>query len=252
MPANRFAALALVVLAAVLATLGLLLAPETRADHVRVGAFARAANLGGDRLNIRACAGLGCRVIGAIPEGQATYVRGEAVYANGQWWYPHDFRGILGYSAGKYLLGALDRGTAPRTNQSAPARPTEPAASPAAAKLARAALSYVGRPTRWGGNTPAGWDCSGFTQYLFKQQGVSLPHNSAAQWQLGTPVARGDLRAGDLVFFANTFERGISHVGVYVGAGQMVSGQSEQIGTAVANVFDVYWGQHYAGARRYL
>jgi cell wall-associated NlpC family hydrolase len=79
------------------------------------------------------------------------------------------------------------------------------------------AMRYLGVPYVWGGASPAGFDCSGFTMYVYAQVGVSLPHNAAAQYGYGTPVSRSQLAPGDLVFFD-----GLGHVGIYVGGGSFI------------------------------
>ena len=79
------------------------------------------------------------------------------------------------------------------------------------------AMQYLGTPYRWGGASPAGFDCSGFTMYVFAQIGVSLPHYTGSQWGMGTPVSRDQLQPGDLVFF-----NGLGHVGIYVGGGSFI------------------------------
>jgi peptidoglycan DL-endopeptidase CwlO len=79
------------------------------------------------------------------------------------------------------------------------------------------AMRYLGVPYVWGGASPAGFDCSGFTMYVYAQVGVSLPHNAAAQYGYGTPVSRSQLAPGDLVFFD-----GLGHVGLYVGGGSFI------------------------------
>jgi peptidoglycan DL-endopeptidase CwlO len=79
------------------------------------------------------------------------------------------------------------------------------------------AMRYLGVPYVWGGASPAGFDCSGFTMYVYAQVGVSLPHNAAAQFGYGTPVSRSQLAPGDLVFFD-----GLGHVGIYVGGGSFI------------------------------
>lgn len=246
MRAKRFAIVGIVGVAVAMLTFTLVLTQGAQADHVWKGSFAQAVGLGGGSLNIRACAGLNCRVLGTIPEGQATYITGDAVYKDGYWWYPHDFRRTVGYSASKYLLSGNGGGGGGGTVQS-------PIRSGSGSSLVRSAANYIGTRFVMGGTSPrSGWDCSGFTQYIFRQYGVNLPRSAAEQWRVGQPVSRSDLQPGDLVFFAGTFGPGISHVAIYAGNGKMVNAQSERVGTVMGNVFDAYWGAHYAGARRVL
>ena len=80
------------------------------------------------------------------------------------------------------------------------------------------AMNYLGSPYRWGGSSPSGFDCSGFTMYVYSQVGISLPHSSSAQYGSGTHVSRSELQPGDLVFFGSP----IHHVGMYVGDGNMI------------------------------
>jgi cell wall-associated NlpC family hydrolase len=80
------------------------------------------------------------------------------------------------------------------------------------------ALAQVGKPYVWGAAGPGSFDCSGLTQYAYKAAGVSLPHSSSMQSGMGTPVSRAALQPGDLVFFYSP----VSHVGMYIGNGQMV------------------------------
>lgn len=118
-------------------------------------------------------------------------------------------------------------------------------------QLARTGLKYRGSPYVWGGNTPRGFDCSGFTQYVVKKVlGTDIGPTVPGQWRYGSGVAKGKWRAGDLVFFENTFERGLSHVGIYVGEGRFVHAENEQTGVVVSDIASDYYASHYKGARR--
>ncbi|GAA4687892.1 hypothetical protein GCM10023215_24630 [Pseudonocardia yuanmonensis] len=129
----------------------------------------------------------------------------------------------------------------------APAQAVEAATSglSPAAKRASAlstALAQVGKPYRYGAAGPSAFDCSGLTSFAFKKAGISIPRTSRAQSTVGTPVSKGSLQPGDLVFFYKP----VSHVAIYIGNGQVVhastSGQPVKIGSLNAMPF--------SGARR--
>ena len=102
----------------------------------------------------------------------------------------------------------------------------------------------------YGGTTTKGFDCSGFTMYLFGQLGVSLPHSSKAQATYGEKVAKDDLRLGDLVFF-DTGGNGISHVGVYLDNGRFAHSASNE-GITINKLSEAYYAKRYVTARRIL
>lgn len=110
------------------------------------------------------------------------------------------------------------------------------------------ARSLLGVPYVWGGTTPSGFDCSGFTRYVFEKQGLQLPRTSQAQFGIGVPVSFNNLRPGDLVFFNLTNGNKISHVGIYMGKGQFISATTSK-GIAIYS-FTPYWSKGYVGARR--
>jgi cell wall-associated NlpC family hydrolase len=129
-----------------------------------------------------------------------------------------------------------------------------PPASPAAAGLQVADLAqqYVGSRYKWGGSSPAGFDCTGFVMWIFGQFGVSLPHNEAGQLASGDRVNAEELQPGDVLVFANTYRRGLSHVGIYLGEGRFVHAVDERHGVLVSNLWDSYWGPRFVGASRAL
>ena len=118
--------------------------------------------------------------------------------------------------------------------ESAPASSSsaETASSQAAQTAVDSARSQVGKTYEYGGAGPGSYDCSGLTQYAYREAGIELPHSSKRQSQMGTPVARADLRPGDLVFFYEP----VSHVGIYVGDGQMVDAGNEETGVSQRSV----------------
>lgn len=111
------------------------------------------------------------------------------------------------------------------------------------------ALTYRGTPYVWGGNTTRGFDCSGFTQHLYRQQGLTIPRTAKQQYDGGKPVAKANLQQGDLVFFNTTGP--ITHVGMYIGDGKFVHAANAKRGVRVDTLTSGYYAKCYAGARRY-
>lgn len=109
------------------------------------------------------------------------------------------------------------------------------------------ALSLQGVPYVFGGTSRNGFDCSGFTQYVFQAGGVSLPRTSYAQFGVGSSVSKNELQPGDLVFFT-TYAKGASHVGIYIGGGRFV--HASENGVKTTSLSDGYYASRYLGARR--
>jgi cell wall-associated NlpC family hydrolase len=107
------------------------------------------------------------------------------------------------------------------------------------------AKKYIGTPYLWGGNTPDGFDCSGYVKYVFAKFGVSLPRTTETQWSATTPVSTPSV--GDLVFF-QTYKVGPSHVGIYLGNNKFISAASS--GVTISDMTSSYWGTRYLGARK--
>lgn len=138
------------------------------------------------------------------------------------------------------------------TPTAAPSATPIPSPTPSLAQqVAGMAQQYVGSPYTFGGSSPVtGFDCSGLVQWVLGQLGVRVGHSAAGQYGTGDPVSAEQLAPGDLVFFANTYMPGISHVGVYVGDGQFVDAGTERTGVRRASMTDPYWASRFVGARR--
>lgn len=144
--------------------------------------------------------------------------------------------GIVGSQTYRILLGRdipVSRGYSGRDRQ-----------------IVQSAAQYIGVPYVFGGTSPDGFDCSGFTRYVFAQYGVYLPRTADEQYNVGRYVPYSMLQPGDMVFFT-TYTDGVSHSGIYVGNGNFISATSSR-GVAIARIDSGYWGARYVGARRIL
>jgi len=130
---------------------------------------------------------------------------------------------------------------------SAPTR--SPAGAAADADAADHALRMQGKPYRYGGSTPQGFDCSGLVQYSFSRAGIRLPRSTEGLWQHSRSVTVSKLQRGDLLFFDQEGKRS-SHVAIYVGNDRFVHAPSNGKQVKLANFSDPYWRKHFAGARR--
>ncbi|MEZ4523187.1 MAG: C40 family peptidase [Thermomicrobiales bacterium] len=119
--------------------------------------------------------------------------------------------------------------------------------------LANVAMDYINTPYVWGGVTPNGFDCSGFTYYLMTSiLGYDFSRVIETQMESGYWVSSDELQPGDLIFFQNTYTWGLSHVGIYIGNGQMISASGEHMAVGVNDLNDPYWSARYLTARRVL
>ncbi len=207
-------------------------------------------------LNLRYEARYSAGVAAVAPAGTVVVVTGGP--SDG--FYKVDWDGLAGWMHGDFLAAtneaATDRGgSAPAPSASSkPTTPSVPTAPPSGSgsALVNYAMQYLGYPYVWAGEGPYGFDCSGFTMYVVQNvMGKNITHDMAIQINMGTPVGRGSLQAGDLIFFQNTFKFGLSHVGIYIGNGQFIHAENENTGVRISDLNSDYYSSRWYGAVRY-
>ncbi len=113
------------------------------------------------------------------------------------------------------------------------------------------AKKYLGYKYVYGGASPSsGFDCSGYTQYIFKQFGVSLSHSATAQSKVGSNVSKSDLKLGDIVIFNDDANSSIGHVGIYIGENNFIHASNPSDGVKVTSLSNSYYLKRYVTARR--
>ena len=107
-------------------------------------------------------------------------------------------------------------------------------------------MRFLGIPYRWGGADPqGGFDCSGFTQYVYARFGISMVHYTGSQWSAFPHVGRDELQPGDLVFFDN-----LGHEGMYIGGGQFIHAPHTGDVVKISSMSDPWYSSNYDGAVR--
>lgn len=210
------------------------------------------------RVNLRTGPGTSYSSIGKANTGDKAYIIG----LNNQW-----YKVIFGSSICYIRSDYLDLTEIPYENAASTKKPVffvdgkstgvAPSASALKGETTKAseiiteAKRHIGTPYVWGGTTTKGFDCSGYTQYVMKRCGITIPRTTTEQYKIGTFVSKSNLQPGDLVFLQNTYREGISHVGIYIGDGKMIHASSSK-GVVISDLSSSYYVEHYYGARRIL
>lgn len=211
-------------------------------SHKSVQARGYAVHVAAGSACLRAGGSSSCRRIAVLPTGTTM----KLLYKNGNWAKVAMSNGTCGFVYRPLLakgIGSDKSGPAAASTAQAPA----PAQSNSS--LIQTAMACRGTRYARGGTSRGGFDCSGFTRYVFAKYGVKLPHSSAAQAGHGTAISRDQLKPGDLVFF-QTYRRGISHVGIYIGNNRFVHASNHGRGVTVDSLGSSYYAPRYRGARR--
>ena len=194
-----------------------------------------------DRLNLRKGAGTSYSVITTLDKGVAV-----TVHSSSNGWSKVSVNGMTGYVSSSYLSS-----TKPSNSSSS----TDSSTSSKVDKVLNFASQQLGKPYVWGAQGPNSFDCSGLTYYIYKNAaGITLPRTSVEQSKYGTTVSKSNLKAGDLIFFdtSGPNDGGVSHVGIYVGNGQMIHASSSQKKIVKVSVETSYWNNAFVRAKRVL
>lgn len=201
-------------------------------------------------LNLRSGPSTQSAKLGTIPGG--TVLTAEELSGS---WYKVTYNGKTGYVSAQYVVAVSDAAAASNTTTAAVASAASYDASFGASVVALA-RQYIGCPYSYGASGPNAFDCSGFTSFIYKKMGISIPRGASGQYKAGTPVSRENIQPGDLVFIADpayTAGYPVSHVGIYIGNGQFIHASSYRgEGITISNIFTGHYGTYYAGARRFV
>ena len=221
----------------------------------------------GSSVNVRSGAGTGYRSVAVASKGSKCYILG---LNNG--WYKVIYNTSIGYirsdfvdlteipyenkdssNSPKFYRLGKSTGIVPSAaalNGSISSSSSASAGSATGTQILAEAQKYLGTRYVMGGASPSGFDCSGFVYYVLKQFGYAPYRTPADQYKMGTAVSKENLKVGDIVFFANTYAKGISHVGIYSGNGQFIHSPNSRSTVSYSDLTSGYWANHYYGARR--
>lgn len=204
---------------------------------------------GGGKLHIRGGAGTENGVLTSAPDGAPLKVLGML---NG--WYRVVYDGKEGYASSDYITLALNE-EGKRNDGSLSGGKVSGLAS----QIVAEAKKYLGARYVYGGSSPKGFDCSGFTRYIYKQFGYDIPRTSSDQWLSGPGkkiTSMSELQPGDLFFTNdpkyNSSGKATSHVALYIGNGQVIHASTPSTGVIITSIYENWMAPYFVGARRVI
>ncbi len=222
--------------------------------------YARVANTDGDALRVRSGAGNGGKALGTLSSGSVVKITGAPTRdAAGAWWYQVTGDSVAGWAMSAYLVQSskpvqLAQPVLPPAPRSGVSKGSVPLVSSGSSDkgsvIASVGLRYVGYRYVFGGASPRGFDCSGFIYYVLGRSGVSVSRDLYSQLNSGSRVNRSNLMPGDLLFWSNTYKRGLSHSGIYIGNGKFVHAENEGTGVVVSSMSSPYYASRFTAAVR--
>lgn len=224
-----------------------------------------------DGLNIRTEPNTSSEIIHSLSFNAKVTITGEI-----ENWYQIDYQDQVGYVSKKYISDTrlpetTSRGGVDRTAKANTSQETEKKeevsstqnnveeqkqtsnSNVTGAQVVEYAKQYLGYKYKAGGATPStGFDCSGFTSYVFKHFGISLNRSSSGQIKNGIAVEKNNLQQGDILVYKNESKTAIGHVGIYIGNGNFIHSANKKEGVKITSTSSSYYSQRYVGARRVI
>lgn len=240
---------------------------EEKTNNIEVTEINKTGYVKADGLNIRKEPTTSSEAIHSLSFNSKVKITGEV-----DGWYRIDYQDQVGYISQKYVSDTklpenTSRGDVERTSsniqeqneedESEPEQETENVATSSSSsegnEVVEFAKQYLGYKYVAGGSSPStGFDCSGFTTYVFRNFGISLNRSSKDQIKNGTSVSKANLQPGDIVIFKNQGKTAIGHVGIYIGNGNFIHAANKKEGVVITALSSSYYSQRYVGARRVI
>ena len=186
--------------------------------------------------------------LGKLPKNTKITITGEE-----NDWYKVSYNGKEGYISKSLVTEGEPPATTSSRSQEEPRSATTTTTTTTSASsnnVVQVAESYIGSRYVSGGSSPSGFDCSGFTQYVYGKCGITLSRTSYTQATQGTAVNKSELQPGDLLLFHYYGSSSIGHVGIYVGNGKFIHAANSNRGVVYDSIESGYYADNYAGARR--
>ncbi|PGL73269.1 C40 family peptidase [Bacillus sp. AFS055030] len=206
----------------------------------------------GNGVRIRSGAGTSYHILGSVNKNQKL-----DVISLSSGWYKVKYNGTTGYISASYVGKETDSNKVDSnqtdTNQTETNKvDSNNSQSFNVQTLINVSKKYSGVPYIWGGETPSGFDCSGFISYVFKKSGLSLPRtNVAGYWYNNSSLKTvDDFQPGDLIFFKNTYTYGPSHMGIVINDNEFIHASSSS-GVTISKINNPYWNEHFLGFKRF-
>ncbi|MBP3932092.1 MAG: SH3 domain-containing protein, partial [Peptostreptococcaceae bacterium] len=212
---------------------------NTSQESTQTPATGKKGTVTASALNIRSGASTSHSIVTKAYKGNTV----EILESSNGWHKVKLSNGKIGWASAQYISTSGDNTNSGNTSQESTQSPSnnQSNTSSKVQAIVNTAKAQIGKKKAWGAEGPNAFDCSGLTYYIYKQNGITIPRTSREQSNFGTTVSKSNLQPGDLLFFSTDGSGGVSHVGIYVGNGQMVHVSSSKNSVISTSINTSYW-----------